>query len=140
MILRKRHESFRKVHRRREGAVIVEFAVIAPIIVLICMATIELCSLYYLRQTCKLAAYEGCRIGLTTKGSKGLVENQAKRVLNSRKIFGYDIDISPNPNTLKAGDLLTVRITAPPKKNLPLKGWLVGGADVDVQVVMMSEQ
>jgi hypothetical protein len=126
--------------KKRRGAVIVEFAVVAPVLVLLCMATIDLCALYYLRQTCKLAAYEGCRIGLTTKGSDGLVNNQAQRILNSRRVFGYTITTSPSAESLTVGQLFKVTISAPSNKNLPLRGWLIGGGSVTADVTMVSER
>ncbi len=124
---------------RRCGAAVVELAIISPIIVLIVMATIDLCSMYYLRQTCKLAAYEGCRIGLTSKGSNLLVENQAMRILHSRRITGYTITITPAVHSLTSDDMLRVSVSAPTNENLPLNGWLCGGGNITTEVAMQAE-
>lgn len=125
---------------RRRGAAVVELAIMAPVIVLIVMATIDICSMYYLRQTCKLAAYEGCRIALTVKGTSALVQNQAQRVLNARRISGYTVSTTPAVESLVPGELLRVTVNAPSRTNLPLGGWLTGGRDVTADVVMVSEK
>ncbi len=112
----------------------------APIILLIIFGTIDICSLYYLRQSAKLAAYEGCRIGLTASGTDALVSNQATRVLNSRRITGFTIQTIPSIQDLTPGQLLNVRITVPSTANLPLRGWFTGSANVVAEVKMISEK
>ncbi len=129
-----------KFHRRRHGAAVVELAIIAPVIVLIVMATIDICSMYYLRQTCKVAAYEGCRSALTTRGTSLLVQNQAQRILNSRRISDYTVTTTPPVENLTPGQFLKVTVTAPSRTNLPLGGWLVRGGNVTADVVMVSER
>jgi TadE-like protein len=112
----------------------------APIVLLILFGTIDVCSLYYLRQTAKIAAYEGCRIGLTSSGTDLLVSNQATRVLNSRRIAGFSISTTPAVSALLPGELLTVRVTVPSSANLPLRGWFTGSAPVVAEVKMASEK
>ncbi len=129
---------FRRSSRR--GAAIVEFAIISQIVLLILFGTIDLCSLYYLRQSAKIAAYEGCRIGLTASGTDLLVSNQATRVLNSRRIVGFNITTVPAVTALTPGQLLTVRVTVPSTINLPLRGWFTGSAPVIAEVKMASEK
>lgn len=124
---------------RRRGAAVVELAIACPVIVLVVMATIDICSMYYLRQTCKIAAYEGCRIALTVKGTDTLLRNQAERVLRSRNVTGYTIETSPGVANLTPGQLLRVTVTAPGSSNLPLGGWLTGGRSISADVVMVSE-
>ncbi len=136
--MRKRNR-FKQVSRRR-GSAIVEFAIMSPIVLLIVFGTIDVCSLYYLKQSSKLAAYEGCRIGLTASGTDTLVSNQATRVLNSRRIAGFSIATSPAVADLTPGQMLTVRVTVPSSINLPLRGWLTGSANVVAEVKMPSEK
>ncbi|MDZ4851019.1 MAG: TadE family protein [Pirellulaceae bacterium] len=139
--MRSRYKSSKtKCGPNRRGSSIVEFAIMSPIIILIVFGTIDICSLYYLRQSGKLAAYEGCRIGLTTSGTDALVNNQATRVLNSRRITGYSITTIPPVADLTAGQLLNVRVTMPSSINLPLRGWLTGSSDVICEVKMPSEK
>lgn len=130
----------RRRHPARRGAAIVEFAIMAQIVLLILFGTIDVCSLYYLRQSAKLAAYEGCRIGLTASGTDLLVSNQATRILNSRRIAGFTITTSPAVAALTPGQLLTVRVTVPSSVNLPLRGWFTGSAPVVAEVKMASEK
>jgi Flp pilus assembly protein TadG len=127
-------------HSSRSGAAIIEFAVMSQIVLLILFGTIDVCSLYYLRQSAKLAAYEGCRIGLTASGTDLLVSNQATRLLNSRSIAGFTITTTPAVGSLTPGQLLTVRVTVPSTVNLPLRGWFTGSAPVVAEVRMASEK
>ncbi len=129
---------FRRSSRR--GSAIVEFAVMSQIVLLILFGTIDVCSLYYLRQSAKLAAYEGCRIGLTASGTDLLVSNQATRILNARRIAGFTITTSPAVAALTPGQLLTVRLSVPSSINLPLRGWFTGSAPVITEVKMASEK
>ena len=135
-----KHSKFRSRRSSRRGSAIVEFAIMSQIVLLILFGTIDICSLYYLRQSAKLAAYEGCRIGLTTSGTDLLVSNQATRVLNGRRISGFSIATIPAVAALTPGQLLTVRITVPSTVNLPLRGWFTGSAPVVVEVNMASEK
>jgi hypothetical protein len=69
-----------------------------------------------------------------------LVENQAKRILHSRRIDGYTITIVPSVSDLTANDMLRVNISAPTNKNLPLSGWLCGGGNITTEVAMLAER
>jgi Flp pilus assembly protein TadG len=129
-----------KNHGNRKGAAIVEFAVTLPIILLIVFATIELCCCYSIQQALKVAAYQGCRVGLSSESTQEIVERQTKFVLEARKINDFSISISQDPTQLTQGEFLTVQVNAPTETNLPFTNWIVGSRNLSASVSMMTER
>ncbi|MFN8742650.1 MAG: TadE/TadG family type IV pilus assembly protein [Pirellula sp.] len=104
--------------RFRKGAAAVEFAVIAPLIVLIVTAIIEITSAIYMRQSLTIAAYEGARVALLPKSSVSNVIAASNRILDSRRIKGATVSVLPsNFQTAKFGDPIQVEVKAPLEKN-----------------------
>lgn len=126
--------------RKRQGAAIVEFAVTLPVLLLILFGTIEICACYSLQQTLKVAAYQGCRIGLSSESTQDLVEKQTKFILDARGIKNYVVSVSADPATLAPTDYLTVQVNAPTGSNLPIFGWVVGNRTMAASVSMMTER
>jgi len=124
----------------RCGAVIVEFAIVCPIILLIVFGTIDVCSFYYLRQSLKVASYESSRVAVTVGATEALAKSQATMLLDSRRIKGYSVTLNPAPEKLKRGEFVTVRVTAPGSENLPLKGWFCGSLSTFGETSMMSDR
>jgi len=124
----------------KRGAVIIEFALVCPIIVLIVFGTIDICSFYYLKQTLKIASYEATRIAVIAGSTTSLVETQAKMLLDNSKVNGYLVTVTPSPESLNRGDFVTVSVTAPSGPNLPLKGWFCSSKSTFAQTSMMSDR
>lgn len=129
-----------KGSQNRKGAAIVEFAVTLPIILLIVFATIEVCFCYGLQQSLKVAAYQGCRVGLSSESTLQLVERQTQFVLDARGIKNYVISVSEDPNNLDQGEFLTVQVNAPTGANLPVTNWIVGNRNLTGAASMMTER
>ena len=71
MILSKRTTMiWRKKQLPKRGIAAVEFAVIAPVFFLILLGTIETCTMIFLQQSLKIAAYEAARSRLGTEKHK----------------------------------------------------------------------
>lgn len=108
----------------RRGMAVTELAVCLPILVLIVFATIETCSMIYLKQTLAITAYEGARIGVVPKASDVNVDYQCSVLLDARNVKGYTITMNPpNPATLSSGDFFEVTIAAAYSANSLLGGW-----------------
>ncbi len=103
---------------------VVELAVCMPILVLVVFATIEACSMLYLKQTLKITAYEGARVGITPESTSANVELQCQSLLDARNVQGYSIATEPvDPSMLSEGDFFEVTITTPYAENSLLGGW-----------------
>jgi len=124
----------------RAGTAIVEFAVIAPIVVLVIFATIDICSFLYLKQTLKVASYEATRVAVMVGSTNSLAESQAKMLLDQRGIKGYSVTISPAPESLTRGEFVSVRVAAPGGPNLPMQGWFCGTLNTFGETSMMSDR
>ena len=125
---------------RKHGVAFVELAVTLPLILLIAFATIEICSSYYLRQTLKISAYQGCRMGITPAGSGELARSQCKMLLEERGVKNYTISLNKEPETLAENDVFTVTVSAPFANNIPMSGWIMKSRVVQCSVSMLSER
>jgi Flp pilus assembly protein TadG len=84
-----------KALRARKATATVEFAVIAPIFVLILLGTIETCSMIFLQQSLEIAAYEGSRVAIVQKSTREGVERAINTILQPRRIRDYVVRITP---------------------------------------------
>jgi Flp pilus assembly protein TadG len=126
--------------KTRAGVAAAEFAVCLPVIVLIVLATIEACTMVFLKQSLSIAAYEGGRAALVQSASTTDVQRIAQQVLTERRVNGGVVSISPaNLASIKPGQYLTVTVTAPATGNntIPLKFYR--GRNVTGSATMMKE-
>ena len=126
--------------RQRLGAAIVELALCLPIFFLIVMATVETCSMIYLRQSAKIAAYECARLGILPEMTKETLQDQCDVILQGRRIEGYTFTCVPDdPSTLGYEDLLTTTVTIPSSEASLVGSWFYAGDDITESVTIMAE-
>jgi hypothetical protein len=125
---------------RRNGAVIAELAICIPAIVLISMSLIELSSYIFVRQSLAVAAYEAGHRALLPAATANDAINTANEILADRRVQGASITVTPNDLPgLAAGQLFTVRITAPAAANSLLMIGLLRQGQLEAEVVVMKE-
>jgi Flp pilus assembly protein TadG len=96
----------------RAGAVAVEFAVVAPLILLFFMAAIEITQLNFLRHTAANAAYEGARTAIVLGGSAAEARTAANAYLSNLKIAsGSTVTVN------QTADAVEVTVSLPASKN-----------------------
>jgi Flp pilus assembly protein TadG len=96
----------------RSGAVAVEFAICAPILLMFFFASLEFSRVNMIRQSVENAVYEGARRGIVPGATAENCREAAQVVLNSISARDADIDVTPatiTPNT----DEVTVTISVP---------------------------
>lgn len=126
--------------RKRRGAALTEFALVLPLLVLLVFATIETCSMIYLEQSLKVAAYEGTRIALVPGTSAGNVTAAVNQVLEDRHVDKATVTITPsNYSTASSGTYIRVTVAAPAKGNSLVGAWFYGGRTLTSSVEMMKE-
>jgi len=109
-------------------------------LVLILFGTIEACSMIYLNQSLKIAAYEGARVSLVPTSNSGNVEAAGNQVLNDRNIQGGTVAVAPsNFDTLPYGTFIAVNVSAPCESNTLFGAIFYAGRDISVTVEMMKE-
>ena len=79
----------RQPARSRSGIATVEMAVCLPIILTLTLATVDVCTAMFLKESVAIAAYEGARVGSARGGTNAEVVARVKEILDERGIT-YD--------------------------------------------------
>lgn len=125
---------------RRTGASIVELAVCLPLLTVLTLGTIEACSMLYLKQTLKIAAYEGARVGLVPEANSTNVQLQVDGILSGRGIANSTVTLTPaNIKSLEPGDFFRVEVSAPCGSNSLIGSLFYQGREVSQVVEMVKE-
>ena len=125
---------------RRKGTAAVEFAVVAPVLLLLVVGTIEATSMIYLTQSVKIAAYEGARVALVPQSNSNNVIGACNQILEARDVQGAVVTVTPsNIAAQPYGTYIQVKVTVPYDDNSPLASWFYSGRMLTGQVEMMKE-
>ena len=90
---------------RRRGVATAELAVCLPVVVLLVIASIEACSMIFVKQSLAVAAYEGARTALVHGATAAQVQTTCAQILKDRRINGATVSIKPaDLSTAKPGD------------------------------------
>ena len=132
---------FRKTTQRsRTGVAAVEFAVCLPIIMLLVIATIEACSMIFLKQSLAISAYEGARTAILPSATAAQVRAASDQILSDRRIVGGTVTISPsNFASLSPGNFVDVTVTAPCGSNTVVPNRFYRGRTISATASMMIE-
>jgi Flp pilus assembly protein TadG len=124
----------------RAGVAAVEFAIIAPILLIFVIAIIEITGAIYLQQSLTIASYEGARVALLPKSNSSNVTAASNRILESRRIKGATVNIIPNDfKSARFGDPIKVEVSAPLNKNGVFYRFFSKNQSFTYSVTMMKE-
>jgi Flp pilus assembly protein TadG len=125
--------------RRRRGAALLEFAVVAPIIFLFFFAAFEFSRFHSIRQTAHLAAFEGARRGIVPGATVDDVQQQVATILSTVGVRAAVVSVEPATIT-NGSPSITVTITVPIRENswVPLK--LLGDTTFDATCTLHRER
>ncbi|QDS87552.1 TadE-like protein [Rosistilla ulvae] len=70
----------------RTGAAVVEMAICLPVLITLTVATIDVCSAMFLKESLSIAAYEGARVGIARGGTNAEATARVKEILDERGI------------------------------------------------------
>jgi len=129
---------FGKRQRRRQGAAMVEFAIVAPILFLLFFASMEFCRVAMIRHTADNAVYEGCRVGIVPGATVAEVQNETQRILSSLGLNNASIAITP-PAIDRDTEEVTVRVTVPLDDNSFVPNQFVAGRSVIRELTLRRE-
>ncbi len=119
-------------NNRRHGAAVVEIALCLPVLLLVTLLFIEFTNLLFLRQSLKVASYEGIRVAIKQSTDLSDVMDVCATILDSRQVNEYEISVEPEDfSTLPRGELTTVTIEVDKAEN-QLFGLLLGTSDTVV--------
>jgi Flp pilus assembly protein TadG len=126
--------------RARKATATVEFAVIAPVFLLILLGTIETCSMIFLQQSLEIAAFEGSRVAIVQKSTRDGVERAINTILGPRRVRDYVVRITPNDfQSASYGTFIKIEVTAKCESNSMLPPIFYGGSTSTGAVEMMKE-
>jgi Flp pilus assembly protein TadG len=126
--------------RSRWGVAAAELAVCLPVIVLLVVATVEACSMVFLKQSLTVTAYEGVRTALVKGATAADVENTCNQILRDRRIDGATVTITPRDiPSLSPGEYVDVTITAPCDQNTIVPNGFYRGRNLSATASMMIE-
>ncbi|MDA7977304.1 MAG: pilus assembly protein [Pirellulales bacterium] len=132
---------YRSCRKNRQGAAVVEFAVVAPVFFLLIFGMIEYGRMVMVQQVITNASREGARVGILDGSSASDVSTTANGYLTSSSISGATITVDPaDPATAGVGDPVTVTISVPFNQVswLPAPMFL-GGQTLSATTVMRRE-
>ncbi len=99
---------------RRNGAAVVEFAVVLPVIVLLLMGSMEVGRAVMVKHVLEETARAGCRVAAFGSSTKQDVLNIVETAMSAAKIDNYTVTIDPDPpDNLGAFEPVTVSVAVP---------------------------
>lgn len=136
-------KSFIRIGRnKRQAASAVEFAFIAPILVVLILGMIEFGRVMMVEQVLTNAAREGCRYAVLADStvSPATVRTKVDEYLGGSRISGHSVSVNPDPSTAAAGTSINVTVSVP----FNSVSWLAGplfmaGKTLSTTVIMRKE-
>lgn len=126
--------------RSRRGAAVIEFVVCLPVIVMIVFASIEACSMIFLRQSLQTTAYEAVRVACNMNGTADTAIKRGTEMLAQRKVKNGKVQVQPtNLPAVATGDPVTITVSAPLDANRLFPKWFMGSGTFVVSCVMLRE-
>jgi len=129
-----------KSRRRRSGVAATELAVCLPVLMLLVLATIESCTMIFLKQSLTVAAYEGTRSALEQNAVPGHVRQAIRDVLDERGVSDGNITLNPpNFHIRPQGSYIEITVSAPADGNSILPVGFYRGRTLSATATMMKE-
>jgi Flp pilus assembly protein TadG len=108
---KKVHKLFRSYRLFRRGAAVVEFAIVAPVLLLLIFGMIEYGRLVMVQQVLTNATREGARRAVLDGATTSEVTSVVTDYLSTSRISGAVITVTPNPPSNAAfGEPVTVSV------------------------------
>lgn len=127
---------------KRVATATAEVAICLPVLLTLTLATVDLCSVFFLKETVAIAAYEGARRGINRGGTDAAAIARARQVLSERGIdIGAD-GISFDGVTFDDAETLehvTFIVSVPAAGNLVAPAGLYGDLTLTARVTMRKE-
>jgi Flp pilus assembly protein TadG len=145
-LLQRRTAHPRRLSKRRRsqrrGAATVEFAICLPALIALTIGTIDLCSMMFLKESIKLAAYEGARRGVARGQTNADVVARVQEFLEERNIQYSGNPCSFSSPGFEAAETLenvTTTVTVPCDGNLLIPSTLFAGVNLQADVTLRKE-
>jgi len=129
-----------RVNRQR-GAASVECAVCLPLIVLIVLGCIEVCSVVFRQQLVQVTAYETARIAAAPFSDAQDAAAAGRQMMNQFALKGGAVTVTTSTLPGYADtDLVRARVTLPVGPNRLLLPWVIKVPQLSAQCTMVKEK
>ena len=126
--------------RGRRGAAATEFAIVAPLFILLVFGIIELGRGLMVQQVLVNASRVGARQAITVGASSAEVQAAVVDYAESVAVSGVSVSVSPDPTTVPAGTMVEVDVSVPYSAVSWLPApWFLGGATLRAESTMRKE-
>ena len=127
--------------KRRQGVAAVEAALCLPVVLILMLGTLEICSGIFLNESLKIASFEWARAGVRRQATPDQVRAVVMEVLEARGVQGAQIEIDPPAGFvgLDALSPITVTISAPALGNSRLNFDVLTGRTISARTTMLRE-
>lgn len=125
---------------RRRGAAAVEFALVAPLLVVLVFGMIEFGRMFMAEQVLTNAAREGARKAVLPGATDAQAQTTIDDYLSGASITGHSRSVSPSTTSAEGGTAITVTVSVPYNQVswLPVSTFLPGKT-LSAKVVMRKE-
>ncbi|NNE00362.1 MAG: pilus assembly protein [Pirellulaceae bacterium] len=101
----------RNLASRRTGAAVVEFAIVAPLMIMFTFGLIEIGRISMVKQTATHASREGARAAVHPLATQSSVEQRVDEELMPLSLDNATVEIDPGAlEAIEPGELVTVRV------------------------------
>ena len=125
---------------KRRGAAVVEFAVVAPVLLLFVLGIIEFGRMVMAQQLITNAAREGARIAIVPGSSTSQVTSKVSSYLSTASISGATTTVSPDPSAATYGSTVTVTVSLPFSSVAWSPPFFLGSKTLIANCAMRTEQ
>lgn len=124
----------------RRGIAATEFAIVAPIFLLMVIGILELGRALMVQQVLVNASRVGAREAVTIGATTGSVQTTVQDYTASVAVPGVQVNVTPDPATSTAGDPITVTASVPFSSVSWLPSpWFLSGATLTSSSLMRKE-
>lgn len=129
----------RRLHHPRLGLAVTELAIGLPVLLVVVMGTMEMCTMIRLKQKLKTVAYEGARVGVLPEAKSSNVAWQCETLCTDQSVHDVTVTTSPSdPTTLMPGDWFEVQVDAPFASNSLTGAWMLSSFDLSESVSLQK--
>lgn len=123
--------------RKRKGIAVTELAIGLPVVLLVAMGTMEMCTMIRLKQKLRMVAYEGARVGVLPSATAANVDYQCGLLFADQSIAATTVTMTPgDPTALASGDWFEVRVSAPFTANSLTGAWMINSFTLNESVTI----
>ncbi len=133
----------RRKQRHRQGTATVELAICLPVLVILTVGTMDVCSMLFLKETVTMAAYEGARRGMGRDRTDAHATARVLEFLDERDV-AYDASnvisfSNPSFESANTLDNVTVTVRVPCAGNLLVPSAMFDDLTMTASVTIRKE-